>query len=198
MPTFRPVLAGLIVLAVVAACGGSAATPALPSQPPVEQPSAPAEATPTPEAPAGATTTPAAAAPGTALSACELVTPADIEAVLELDGGSVAAGALTEKGTVLDPAVNECKYDGEEWGGLSVLVTPTDGVNTFNAVNKTFGEDAEALDIGDGALWFEDNDRGYFLKGSVLVLLQFNYLTEGTGSFRDPTVSLGEVAVARI
>ena len=69
----------------------------------------------------------------------------------------------------------------------------------FDAVNDSFGDDAEALEIGDGALWFEDDDRGYFLKGSVTVRMQFTHLTSGAlTSFRDPTVALGEAAVAKI
>jgi hypothetical protein len=135
--------------------------------------------------------------PGTSLSACELVTPADIEAALALDPGTVAEGVLEQQGTVLDPATNECRYTGEGWGGLIVHATPTDGVNTFDAVESAFGEDAEALGVGDGGLWFEDNDRGYFLQGSVMVFLQFTFIVDGT-PFRDPTVALGEALVARI
>jgi len=182
----RPMSAVPSVILVLAACSSSPAASGAgptsggaPSQATVSQP---ASGEPT---------------PGTSLTACELVTAADVEAALSLDPGTVSEGALTEKGTVLDPAVNECRYTDETWGGLVVNVTPTDGVNTFDAVESAFGEDAEALDIGDGALWFEDNDRGYFLKGSVMVLLQFTFIVDGT-PFRDPTIALGEAAVARI
>jgi len=204
MPATRYFVFALIALALFGACGGPGAATAPASQAPADQSTAqPAQATPGLQTPAPAeaadpTEAPQAQAPGTSLTGCELITASDVETVLELDPGTVSAGELREKGTVLDPAVNECKYDGQDWGGLSVLVTPTDGVNTFNAVDKTFGENAETLQVGDAALWFEDNDRGYFLKGSVLVLLQFNYLVESDGSFRDATVALGEAAVARI
>ena len=136
--------------------------------------------------------------PGTTLTACELVAPADIEAALSLDAGTVSEGTPKETPTVLDPASNECRYTDESWGGLVVMVTPTDGVNTFDAVESAFGEDAEAIDnVGDGALWFQDNDRGYFLKGSVMVLLQFQFIVDGT-PFRDPTIAIGEAAVAKV
>jgi hypothetical protein len=110
----------------------------------------------------------------------------------------VSAGALEEQPTVLDPATNECRYQDESWGGLVVHVTPTDGVNTFDALVSVYGDQAESLDIGDGGLWFEDDNRGYFLQGSVSFFLQFTFIVEATDSFRDPTVELGEVGVSRL
>jgi hypothetical protein len=136
--------------------------------------------------------------PGTSLSGCEIITAADIEATLDLDPGTVSAGALEENPTVLDLAANECRYQDESWGGLVVNVTPTDGVNTFDALVSVYGDEAEELDIGDGALWFEDNDRGYFLKGAVMFFLQFTFIVEPVDSFRDPTVELGEVGIGRL
>ena len=135
--------------------------------------------------------------PGTALTACQLVTPEDIESVLQLEEGTVSEGTLQEGATVLDPAVNECTYRDDGWGGLVVHVTPTDGVNTYDALVTAFGDDAESITMGDGALWFEANDRGYFLKGSVLVLLQLTFLADGS-PFRDPTVAIGQGAIAKI
>jgi hypothetical protein len=150
------------------------------------------------EASTEASTAPSAdATPGTDLTACELVAPADIEAVLGMDAGTVAEGTLKQSGTVLDPAVNECRYENQEWGGLIVNVTPTDGVNVFDALTKTYGDSAEELSIGDGAYWFEDNDRGYFLQGSVMAFLQFTFIADGT-PFREPTITLGEGLVAKI
>jgi len=135
--------------------------------------------------------------PGTSLTSCELVTPADIEAALSLDPGTVSAGAFEETPGILDPAANECRYEDDTWGGLVVAVTPTDGVNTYDALVSVYSDQAEAIDIGDGALWFPDDDRGYFLQGSVLVRLQFTHLIDGT-PFRDPTVEIGEAAVGKI
>jgi hypothetical protein len=194
MSLFRPVVAPLLVLTLLIAACGSAATPASSGAPttPTEttQPNQPDETEPTDTEPT----------PGTALSACELVAPEDIEAALGFEASTVDEGTLSDEPTSLDPNRQECRYDQEDWGGLVVDVKPTDGLNTFDAVESAFGEDAESIDgIGDGALWFEDNDRGYFLKGSVMVLLQFTYLVEGElDSFRDPTVALGEAAVNKI
>jgi hypothetical protein len=195
MPPFRLVVAPLLVLTLlIAACGGGPAgtqTPVTTSQPtqaaePTDDGSDPGPAEPD-------------ATPGTALNACELVAPDDIEAALDLDAGTVEEGELTEEPTVLDPNRQECRYNAD-WGGLVVDLTPTDGLNTYDAVADTFGEDAESIDgIGEGALWFEDNNRGYFLQGSVMVLLQFTHLVDSDlDSFRDPTVALGEAAVNKI
>jgi len=184
----------LIALFVLVAC--SSAAPA----------GTPAAATPTGGQPTSQPTTTAGTTdegeptPGTALSSCELVTPADIEAAVELDAGTVQPGELEQQGTVLDKAVNECRYQGEDWGGLVVHVTPANGKNTYDSVKKVFGDDAEEIpNIGDGALWFEANDRGYFVKGSVLVMLQFTHLVDSDlTSFRDPTVAIGTAAVGKI
>jgi hypothetical protein len=196
MPTIRIALP-FVLVAVLAACS-SAAPPAgtpgglstsRPTQPTSQ--STPAQQTEAPAAEADAT-------PGTTLTACELVAPADIETALGLDAGTVAEGEYEANPSVLDPAGNDCTYN-DDWGGVIVAVTPTDGVNVYDALVHAFGEDAEALDIGDGALWFENNDRGYFLKGPVMVRLQFTHVTEGgLDSFRDPTVALGEAALAKI
>ncbi len=178
------VLFGLVF--VLAACGGGAAQTQSGgdgTEPPdVEETEAAAEGDPT---------------PGTSLTACQIVTPADIEAALELDPGSVAAGTHEEQPTVLDPAVNECAYDGE-WGGLIVNVTPTDGANVYDALVDVYGDEAEALEIGDGALWFDKNNRGYFFKGSVLFFLQFTHLTVDIEGFRDPIVAIGRAGIGRI
>ena len=183
----RPTPAILSLILMLAACssspGGSNVEPSSGGISSQELGSQPASGEPT---------------PGTALTACELIAPADIEAALSLDAGTVSEGTLKQTPTVLDPASNECRYTDESWGGLVVMVTPTDGVNTFDAVESAFGEDAEVIDnVGDGALWFQDNDRGYFLKGSVMVLLQVQFIVDGT-PFRDPTIALGEAAVAKI
>jgi hypothetical protein len=195
MTPTRPAIASfsLIAFFVLVACSAAAPT------------GTPAAGTPTGGQPTSQPTTTAGATdegeptPGTALSSCELVTPADIEAAVELDAGTVQPGLHKDTPTPLDPADNECRYEGD-WGGLVVMVTPTNGKNTFDAVKKSFGEDAEEIaGVGDGALWFADNDRGYFVKGSVLVLLQFTHLvdTELT-SFRDPTIAIGTAAVGKI
>jgi len=181
----RPTFAILSVTMLLAACSSSPGASGAPSSggaPSHAAVSQPASGEPT---------------PGTVLTACELVTAADIEAALSLDAGTVSEGALEQQGTVLDPATNECRYSDDSWGGLVVHVTPTDGVNTWDALVKVYGKDAEAVDVGDGALWFEENDRGYFLQGSVMTILQFTFMVDGT-PFRDPTIALGKALVAKI
>jgi len=203
MALSRLVFAPLLVLTlVIAACGGGGAATTAPGQ----ATTAPGQATPAPTQVAASTNDdfepgPAEpdATPGTSLTGCELVAPEDIEAALDLDAGTVDDGEFEETADILDPHSNQCRYTGD-WGGLIVRVTPTDGVNTYDAVADVFGEDAEAIDgIGDGALWFEDNNRGYFISGSVMVLLQLTHISEGDfDSFREPTVALGEAAIAKI
>jgi hypothetical protein len=134
--------------------------------------------------------------PGTDLTACELVTPADIEAALQLDPGTVSEGQTGELAGD-DPAANECSYVAQAWGSLVVQVVPTDGVNIFDIYVSGSGADAEALDIGDGALWLKGVERGHFLKGSVLVTIVFLRLTEPM-PFREPTIDLGEAALAKL
>ena len=136
--------------------------------------------------------------PGTDLTACELVTAADIEAALALAAGTVAEGVHRETPNVLSPGSNECRYEDEAWGGLVVMVTPEDGVNTFDAVNDVFGEDAEVVEAGDGALWFPANLRGYFLQGSVMVLLQFTFIVEDGADFKAATIAVGQAAIGRL
>lgn len=135
--------------------------------------------------------------PGTSLTACELITPADIESVLGLDPGTVSEGALEEQPGVLDPYVTECRYNDETWGALIVNLTPADGANVWDALVDVYGDQAEAVDVGEGGLWFEDNDRGYFFQDPVMVRFQFQFLTDGT-PFRDPTIELGEIAIDKL
>jgi hypothetical protein len=134
---------------------------------------------------------------GTSLTACELVTPADVEAARGLDPGTVADGEHRETPTVLSPGSNECRYEGDAWGGLLVMVIPEDGVNTFDAVSSTSGDQREVVRTGDAAFWFPDSLRGYFLQGSVMVLLQFTFVVNGT-DFKEATISAGRAALARL
>ncbi len=180
----------LVAVLAVAACGPAASTPTADGGQPTT-----ADTTLPPDVGGGGGGE-GEPTPGTSLSACELVAPADIEAALDLAPGTVAPGALEQHPSVQDPAANECRYRGD-WGGLVVNATPTDGVNVFDALVSVYGDSAEAVDVYDGALWFQDNDRGYFLKGPVMVLLQFQFIEGGT-PFRDPTIALGEAALAKV
>jgi hypothetical protein len=135
--------------------------------------------------------------PGTTLTACEIVTPADIDAALDLDPGAAAEGRLSENPSEDEPYASECSYLAQAWGGLVVQVLPSFGLDYYGSLIPDLGDRAEALDIGDGGLWVGDIERGYFLKGSVLVIVNITRLVEPT-PFREPTISLGEAAVARL
>jgi hypothetical protein len=175
----------IAVALLVAACG-----------PTGSQTRAPATGSTATQAPGSTKAAEGEPTPGTALTSCELVAPADIEAALKLAAGTVAAGTLEQQPTSLDPAANECTYRGD-WGGLIVHVTPTDGPNVFDALVKAYGDTSEAVDVADGGLWFEANDRGYFLKGVVMVRLQFQFIADGT-KFRDPSIAIGTAALAKV
>lgn len=135
--------------------------------------------------------------PGTTLTACEIVTPADIEAALGLDPGAATEGRLTENPSAEEPYASECSYLAQAWGGMVVQVLPSYGLDYYGTLGPQLGDRAEALDIGDGGLWVGDIERGYFLKGTVLVLVNITRLVEPT-PFREPTISLGEAAVAKL
>ena len=135
--------------------------------------------------------------PGTTLTACELVTPADIEAALDLDAGAATEGRFTENPSEDHPNANGCSYLAQAWGGLVVSVLPSSGAGYYESLVPQLGDRAEALDIGDGGLWVEDIERGYFVKGSVLVTIDIVSIAERT-PFREPTIALGEAAVAKL
>jgi hypothetical protein len=135
--------------------------------------------------------------PGTDLTACQVILPADVEAALGLDPGTVAAGEDTP--VAEDPAypgASQCTYAGD-WGRVVVGLIPANGDAAFAGFVETGGDRAEALDMGDGGLWFEDIERGMFLSGPVLVDVGWIRLTEAV-PLRDPTIELGEAALARL
>jgi len=136
------------------------------------------------------------ATPGTDLTACELVVGSDIEAALGLDGGTVGEGDVRPVDHSHDAAASECQWS-SDWGWLSVGVTPTIGGTAFADSAEQLGDRAEALDIGDGSLWVDDIGRGYFHKGSVLIIVQFLTL-HGDRTPREPTIALGTAAINRL
>ena len=165
---FAPSAAILAAAFVLAACGGGGTSPE-PSQP-ASQLASTAPST----APEESVAASAEATPGTTLTACEIVTPEDVTAVLaDLSGETVTIpeGESRETPTVLDPFGTECRYAGE-WGGVIVSLTPADGANLYDAARGSY---ADAQDVetpgADSAFWSEDNGRAFFWKGSVNVML---------------------------
>jgi hypothetical protein len=127
---------------------------------------------------------------------CELVTPADIDAALALEPGTAQPGDPAAVSSA-DPAAGQCSYLSQTWGGLVVMVSPTLGVDEYESTLAAAGDRAERLEIGDGAFWLADIERGYFLKGPALVIVQITRLVDEL-PLREPTVKLGEAAVERL
>jgi len=134
--------------------------------------------------------------PGTSLTSCEMITPSDIESALDLDPGTVDEGEPRPLAEGDDPAANSCQWDGD-WGSFSIIVNPTLGASYFADTVESVGDRAETVAVGDGGLWVGDIERGYFLKGSVMVLAQFLRIT-GDASPKDAVIALGTAAVNRI
>jgi hypothetical protein len=135
--------------------------------------------------------------PGTALNACELVTPADIEAAVGLDAGTVADGDLQQTPTVLDPAENECRYQDDAWGGVIVRLTPTDGANLYDAVLGAY-DDAQTLDVGDGALWSPGTNRAFIWQGSVTAMLQIGFMDVDSSEWGTIAEQLVQAAATKL
>jgi hypothetical protein len=184
--SLRLILAGGLV-ALVAACGGGASAQGPDSGSDAKP--ATADATPRP------TDVPMAeenAAPGTKLNACEIVTADEIASAT--GAADVADGKLEAAPTVLDEARTACTYEGE-FGRIIVDLTPTDGANLYDAAIGAY-DGAELYDgIGDGAFWSDKNNRAFFWKGSVNVMLTI-FLNDA-----DPSATaeeLGTLAIGKV
>jgi hypothetical protein len=185
------VLAFVVVAIVASACGSAASSEPGSSATPVASPAATASEEPT------ASQEPAEPVAGTDLNACEIVTPTDIAAALEIDPTEVAPGELRESPTSLSPGHTDCRYSGD-WGGLVVNLTPEDGANLFNAARKAYADASDHVVTGsDGAFWSADTKRGFFWKGPVTALLQFSHLTVGA-DFEEATVAIGQAVIDRV
>jgi hypothetical protein len=192
-----PVLGLLLALAVAAsACTAAGAPDPDPDSGPthgsdVPTPTAAQSASPDP----GPTTQ--APVAGTDLDACEIVTAADIETVLDLQAGSVAEGELLETPTSLSPGHTECRYGGD-WGGIIVSLTPEDGANLYRAARGSYADASDRQVAGaDGAFWSANDKRGFFRKGAVTVRLQVTHVADGADR-EAVTVDLGQAAIDRI
>jgi hypothetical protein len=191
MPRTSFTIAALVALALsLAACaapaGGVDATPTATDAADPTTPALPADP-PASEAPTA----------GTDLDACEIVTAADIAAVLDLGPADVDQGELRESPTSLSPGRTECTYRGD-WGGLVVSLTPEDGANLYNAARGSYADASDLeTDGADGAFWSASNKRGFFLKGSVSVMLQVTHLTGGQ-DVPSVTAALGQAAMDRV
>ena len=156
----------LALTLVLAACGGAPAT------------SSPSDGSDPGQSDEPVATQSAEPTPGTALTACELLTPADIEAALGLESGTVADGEHSETPTVLDPAENECRYQDEAWGGVIVRVTPTDGANLYDAARGAYADASDLVIVGsDGAFWSDETKRGFVWVDPVSAMIQIGFVS---------------------
>jgi hypothetical protein len=164
LPARLSATALLTMALVVAACGGSGAAPsASPAAPSAPASEAPGGATPTP-APTDDGADPTA---GTALDACEIVTPGDIEAAVP--DAEVEDGELKERPTSLSPGRTECTYQGD-WGRLIVELTPEDGANLYDAARGSYADAVDITGVGDGAFNSDGQKRAFVWQGSVAVM----------------------------
>jgi hypothetical protein len=186
--SLRLILAGGLV-AIVAACGGAASGAGAGSEPGSDAGTTSTEATPRP------TDVPFAEAdaePGTKLNACEIVTADDIASATSAE--DVADGELKLAPTVLDEGRTECTYEGD-FGRIIVELTPTDGANLYDAAVGAYDGAVLYDGIGDGGFWAEKNNRAFFWKGSVTVMLTI-FLNDA-----DPTTTaedLGTLAIGKV
>lgn len=184
LPAPIPAASLLVVALVVAGCGGSGAAPTATPGTPATQP--PTEATPT------APTDDARPTPGTALDACEILTPGDIEAIV--DGADVAAGELKDRPTPLSPGRTECTYAGE-WGRLIVQLTPEDGANSYDAARSSYKDAVDITGVGDGAFNSVAEKRAFVWKGAVSVM--FTMFVNGVDRYELAT-ALAKAVVAKL
>ena len=190
---------GLLAFSLVA-CGGGAA-----SQADDEIDAAAPAATSAAEAPAADPNDPAGVGaiiyeeevpvPGTTLSACEIVTGADIRTALGLDA-DVSAGTLEMDPTVLSPGHSECRYEGE-YGRVIVDLTPEDGANLYDAAYGAYDGLAVVDGVGDGAFFSEKTDRAFVWQDRVTVVLTLKINDDGlTGT--ELTEILGQAIIAKL
>ena len=165
---------GLLAISLVA-CGGGASSQAADEDMDAQAPAATTAA----DAPAADPNEPAdvgaiiydeeVPVPGTTLTACQILTAADITAAFGL-ATPVAEGAYEADPTVLSPGHSECRYEGD-YGRIIVDLTPEDGANLYDAVYDAYEGREVIPGIGDGAFWAAKTNRGFVWQDRVTVML---------------------------
>jgi hypothetical protein len=145
----RSAIAALLLAGLVTACGGSAAGSPAASRTPAETSAA---VTPTEE--------PSSAA--SSLLACDVVTQADVAAVL---GKDVAPGILRKSSAA---GLSDCRYEGTN---VVVGIDTLKGDRRFEAAHDTYQEITEVPGLGDGAFYSAAEDAFVFRKGKVSVIM---------------------------
>lgn len=187
---------GFLVLAVAACGGGSAAAEDVEPETAATEVAEAAEADPNEPADAGAVIyEEEVPVPGTDLTACEIITPADVQAAFAFDG-EVAAGALEADPTVLSPGHTECTYEGD-FGRLSVSLTPEDGANLYDAAYGAYDGLEVLPGIGDGAFWSADTKRAFVWQDKVTVMVQIGIASDAVTGLQVAT-ALSEAVIAKL
>ena len=173
MPRPLAPLSLVVILALaLAACASSTASD--PSAEPVES-AAPDAASPS----ASVAADDGVPEAGTDLTACEILTAADIEAALSLEPGTVDQAESELTPNVLSPGNSGCRYSGDDWGGVIVDLTPEDGANLYDAARGAYDDASDIVIVGtDGAFWSESTGRGFVWNGNVTTMIQIGFLVE--------------------
>jgi hypothetical protein len=188
-----PLTVLIIALAIgLAACGGGSSGGSA-------APSAPSDAPPASEAASQAPDEGGAPVAGTDLTACEILTAADIEAALGLEAGTIEQPESEETPTVLSPGHTSCDYSGDDWGGVVVELTPEDGENLYDAARGSYDDASDLVIVGtDGAFWSTSTSRGFVWKGSTATMIQIGFLVESGADRAAITAALLESIASKV
>jgi hypothetical protein len=170
----------VVVLLMLAACGGAAtptATPAGATNPP-------GQPTPAP------TSTPVVTPPaGTAVDTCSLLTVAEVSAAYEQTGHEPLEGAVSSSAD----AYTYCEYGAD--GEVRIWVNNDAGQSSsiFNTAKINDGEPVSG--VGDDAWWSMDSFQPglYFMKSG-----RAGYITGFQYEVQDPIVQLGALMASRM
>ena len=79
---------------------------------------------------------------------------------------------------MLSPGHTSCLYNSDTWGGVSIELTPEDGVNLYDAARDAYDDASDMVVVGsDGAFWSAETGRAFVSKGPVTAMLQIGFLS---------------------
>ena len=186
---------GLLVLAVAACGGGSAAAE---DADPVAQASSTGSdevAANEPEDAGAVIYEEEVPVPGTTLGACEIVTADDVKAAFQATA-EVDPGEFEADPTTLSPNHSECTYQGD-FGRLIVSLTPEDGANLYDAAYGAYDGLEPITGLGDGAFWSDENSRGFVWQDRVTAMFTIFPGTTDLGGL-EITKALGAAMIAKL
>jgi hypothetical protein len=187
---------GFLVLALAACGGGGATTDDTDTTSPASQAAEAEVVDPNEPEDAGAVVyEEEVPVPGTDLTACEIITPEDVQAAFGFDG-TVAPGAFEADPTVLSPGHTSCTYEGD-FGRLSVSLTPEDGANLYDAAYGAYDDLQVIPGVGDGAFWSADTKRAFVWQDKVAVMVQVGISGDAVTGLEVAT-ALSEAVIAKL